>query len=310
MTSLERRPDELWTSYLVRRLRAEGFSPTEQDFEETDKLRTYDGGVLELRVTVDTNESLIEIQRKVLDLERSLRENSTYFELRRDLFEEWWEESVVVTQKGKPSEYTWLVFKEDGLVTVLEDSENNPHPTLSKYQPGTTWNAEECIDDLIHYIQSVGYQEELVGEEPDSRDASPRMETKRSSSATLDVLSEGEHLSRLYVEAINRDAHNQRFFEYRDKRIFYVLVDSSDIGGNVGKPFHNLYFVARDLAPEDWQQKIVAFHESQCLHFGSHEAAKAKEPRLARFLGKEQEYLVWREQIDNGKLGCQGREDD
>jgi hypothetical protein len=88
--------------------------------------------------------------------------------------------------------------------------------------------------------------------------------------------------------------------EYEGRRIPYVLVDSSQIEGNVGKPSYNLYFVARDKAPEVWKQQVVALHESLCVKEG-HEEATRKELPLVKSLGKETEYLVWRAEIENGK---------
>ena len=78
-----------------------------------------------------------------------------------------------------------------------------------------------------------------------------------------------------------------------------LFLDSSDLEGSPGMVIDNLYFVAKDKAQEDWQQKIIAYHESFCLKIG-HKEAKVKELQLAEHLGKQKEYRIWREQIDNG----------
>ncbi len=108
---------------------------------------------------------------------------------------------------------------------------------------------------------------------------------------------EGVYLGELYVRAINENARNLRFLRYRGEQIPYVLVHSSEIEDMVGKPFNHLYFVARDLAPELWQQKIIAYHESRCVVRG-HDYAKAQEVALARSLKVEKEYRRWRARID------------
>lgn len=110
--------------------------------------------------------------------------------------------------------------------------------------------------------------------------------------------SEHNYLQELYIKAINNDVNNLKVFEYKGKRIPYVLVGSFDIEGNAGKPSDNLYFVARDKAPEEWQQQIVAVHESLCVK-KSHQYAKAEELEVAKLLGKENEYRAWRKVLDS-----------
>ncbi len=83
-----------------------------------------------------------------------------------------------------------------------------------------------------------------------------------------------------------------QILKFKGKRIPYVLVETTEIGGNMGKPFKNLYFVARDKAPELWQQKIVAYHESLCVKIG-HAKAEKRELALAKHLDKERDYLSW-----------------
>jgi hypothetical protein len=66
-------------------------------------------------------------------------------------------------------------------------------------------------------------------------------------------------------------------------------VHSDEIEANVGRVYHNLYFVARDKAPEPWQQQLVAYHESLCAKIG-HENARKREKILAEKIGKAQEH--------------------
>lgn len=82
MATLERKPDELWTEYLVRRLQAEGF--TDQNFEQTrDKTVDARTGKLELRLSIYTPESILYIKRGYPALEETLRRGSTYSKLRK-----------------------------------------------------------------------------------------------------------------------------------------------------------------------------------------------------------------------------------
>ncbi|MEK6846109.1 MAG: hypothetical protein AABY26_05080, partial [Nanoarchaeota archaeon] len=112
----------------------------------------------------------------------------------------------------------------------------------------------------------------------------------------LTLRGEDAHLKQLYVQAINEDIGNLQLFEFEEQRIPYVLVNSDDIWGNVGKPFLNLYFVAKDKAPERWQQQIVAYHESLCVKIG-HDNAEKEEAKLVQHLGKEKEYVAWRKEV-------------
>ncbi|MBM3231836.1 helix-turn-helix domain-containing protein [Candidatus Pacearchaeota archaeon] len=109
--------------------------------------------------------------------------------------------------------------------------------------------------------------------------------------------SDANYLRELYTEQINRRRDNLRFFMYEGERIPFVLVNSRDLRGFTGRVLHNLYFVAEDLAPEEWQQKIVAYHESLCAIKG-HEVAKEMEIKLAKKLKVKKKYELWRKKID------------
>jgi hypothetical protein len=113
--------------------------------------------------------------------------------------------------------------------------------------------------------------------------------TLETSGDRMLLLSDGDYLTRLYTAAIQRNADNLRFAECEGEKIPYVLVHSDEIEANVGRVYHNLYFVARDKAPEPWQQQLVAYHESLCAKIG-HENARKREKILAEKIGKAQEH--------------------
>ncbi len=359
--TLERKPDELWTEYLVRRLDAE-FKLGIGSFNDTSSWKIYTGDASKLEgyllfshfsaetkeeirnnplIQADTaiiagkipscisRELVIQTSREQITLERYLNIEELIPRLdHKNYTEQTLDHHLIYETVSIDLGCEYVTFYFDS-GTTAEVQGGIDTGLLSRYEEGKNYDAEEIMDTIVtiakeasgaRVVRETGLPEPnfvpLVQRQ--RREEFTKLEEILQTVRRLDRIAaehpvvmkeEGRYLQELYVKAINEDVNNLQFFEYRDKRIPYVLVHSSDLEGHVGKPFHNLYFVARDRAPEDWQQKIVAFHESQCLHFG-HEAAKGQEPRLARFLGKEQEYLVWREQIDNGKLGCQGREED
>ena len=85
---------------------------------------------------------------------------------------------------------------------------------------------------------------------------------------------------------------------------FPYVTTNSDVLGNVGRSEGGLYFVATDLADEDWKEKVVAWHERWCQDKG-HEFAVEKEIELAMELGKEAEHKEWRQSIS--QLSQDGR---
>lgn len=162
MVTLERHPDELWTSYLVRRLRAEGFKPTEQDFDVTDLYEADPDGNHTLRLTIDLQQGKLGLLRHLVDegLEKCLRESRTYGNVQERILQESWMEAVYVERKEYKNPLDFLFYR-DGKVKiswVLRESFQDI-PLLEKYQHDTVWKAEEVIDDLIRYIHQVGYVE-------------------------------------------------------------------------------------------------------------------------------------------------------
>lgn len=338
---MERHPDELWSSYLIRRLEAEGFrfKDGEVGAENVIGFELLPPPYANLDISrwlvgEETIDSLVK--------ERSLgRQQRSYGDYQCPLLEAEW---VGLGTPTRPDAlYRQFRFSAVGMVLVGRlDEEAGPLPDyLMKYAFDQIYSAREVVEDIVRYCREnkreFPPQEETLSPEeavtrpygvpggagiPERREKKlpPKSERKipalerRIEELHKDVRKllglagehpvvlkgEGAYLQELYVRAINERIDNLRFLEYRGKRIPYVLVHSFDLEGDVGKPFHNLYFVARDVAPEEWQQQIVAYHESFCLHF-SHERAQAEARRLARSLGKEKEYSRWLKTLE-GKL--------
>lgn len=115
--------------------------------------------------------------------------------------------------------------------------------------------------------------------------------------------SDGAYLTRLYTDTINRDRDALRFFDYKGQRIPYVLVETADLHGHAGRFMGNLYFVARDAAPEDWQQACIAVHEHLHAKQGNHYGVRKQEKEIARAFGKEKEYSGWVRRV---MVACNG----
>lgn len=283
-SKIEVRVDELWTNYLIRRLREIGVEPAV--FREGDG-----SGVYLARYSTPLREwelTLIKDFRNIPS--KRITEATSYSSLGYELLTEgvslaWWSFERDLILKFE--------FQRVGMALVSDKRggpiEGFPRDRLfKKYCEGNYYRTSNVISKIVSYSKFIGLVPISVSHESDS------------SSVRRWGFCEGERLKELYTRAINEDVNNLRFFEWEGQRAPYVLVNSVDIWGNVGKPFENLYLVARDRAPEDWQQKIVAYHESLCIKSG-HDIAKAKELSLVRALGKEKEYLAWRERIDNEK---------
>lgn len=158
--------------------------------------------------------------------------------------------------------------------TSVQEEPVKPYGTE---KPAATRDAHRQLDEILAIVRRL---ERIVSEHP------------------VVLKPDDVYLRELYTRAINESRKNLHIFEHDGSVIPYVLVHSHDIEGNVGRVTRNLYFVARDKAPEDWQQKIIALHESMCIVRG-HDQAKVAELPLARLLGKEKEYAEWRDKIDN-----------
>lgn len=222
-----------------------------------------------------------------------------------------------------------LTLKGDSAEVETINFLGEPRKHFSGYEEGKSYPAEELIQKvldyfLIHFNREKGKKvaEEYYALGKESKDLETKIPSEKKRTAKRDettpdfqrleskidrllriaethpITLQGEdaYLKQLYVQAINRDANNLQILEFKGQKIPYVLVESEEIEGNVGKPFQNLYFVAKDKAPETWQQQIVAYHESLCAKIG-HANAKKRELTLAKYLGKEKEYLSWRKKI-------------
>lgn len=208
-------------------------------------------------------------------------------------------------------------------VTDISISNKSPNEKLFRaYEEGRSYRASGLVESVLQFVPQLNVIEDakIDDGELECNDRLVRSpETYSGVEGKIDEIlkavrglqmiagghpmvlkDEGTYLQHLYVRAINEDVNNLQFLDYQGQRIPYVLVHSCDLEGQPGKPFKNLYFVARDIAIDTWQQQIVAYHESLCVKIG-HDNAKAKEPALAEALGKLPEYQEWREQIDKLK---------
>jgi len=319
-------PGELGTSYLLRKLKAARIDVPE--FKHTGQENNKDFFNIEINLAdeyaITLERATEEASHSLKDIKRAQR-HSELEGLRRDI--------IRLYIGGNPA-YNFT-FKDDGKVIVEEADEKNIGPWLGKYETGKTYQASEIVDDLVAFALAKGENKpgtitpdktkkasapDASGRETaESGSRTQRAETETDGGQTAQTLAEilrtvknlerhvethpmtlkedGEYLSELYTRTINREADNLRSFRYQGETIHYVLVHSSELEGMPGRVFNNLYFVARNYAREDWQQKIIAYHESMCAKIG-HEEAKEKEIELARKLGKAAEYKEWRAQID------------
>ncbi len=232
----------------------------------------------------------------------------------------------------KEETYFDLNIESDSAEVDIFNFSGEPREYFSGYEEGKSYPAEELIQKVLDYFLAHFNREEgkevaeeynaLRKESEESKDPEVEIQPEEKRTAKKDETTPsfqrleikidrllriaGEHpvtlqgedayLKQLYVQAINQDVNNLQILEFEGQRIPYVLVENTEIGGNLGKPFQNLYFVAKDRAPENWQQQIVAYHESLCVKIG-HAKAKKRELTLAKHLGREEEYLTWRKEI-------------
>ena len=103
---------------------------------------------------------------------------------------------------------------------------------------------------------------------------------------------EDSYNGKVYGELVR--AGKLRWFDLVGERFPYV-VTTSNVIGNVGRPYGGLYFVATDVADEPWKELIVAYHERH--HYDGHECAEEKERELAMHLGKLNELSEWRKSL-------------
>jgi len=327
MSNITREPDELWTSYLLRRLEAEGMQFSDfklcGPYEDTDKETLYSA-----RASAD-GDLEVNLYRELI-----VREGTYLMQARKVTYSELREigrilERIALVENGSVFA---LILDEPTTCKIEPESFGAiPERCIPAYRKGEAYDTQQTVEGVVDYIlkqkPEIGFPalplpSKEDTEEPTTKSrAIQRRELKEETAEydpRLDEIIQGIHrlehiaaehplilkseeayLRKLYVDTINRDVNALQVFEYQGRRIPYVLVQSELIGGGVGKPSNNLYFVARDIATEDWQQKIVAVHESLCVKAtGRHAAARREERKAARLLGKEKEWREWRKGID------------
>jgi hypothetical protein len=144
------------------------------------------------------------------------------------------------------------------------------------------------------YKEQVGFIERLdgailAGEKKD--DATLRTLPLRDGGTCL---ADGGPARLVYAMLVMRDG--VKWADLLGENFPYVLA-TSDILDAPGRSEGGLYFVAKDLAVEPWQEKLVAFHERFCGRRG-HNFALEREDELAAHLGVTDKYKPWRAACD------------
>ncbi len=339
--TFQREPDELWTSYLRRRLEGVGLHFEPDVTGHAVSVMAY--------TTDDSDVSIYRIVRECSneDLERLLEQR--HYAGAHKILDALLVDGFSISLPGEEGFFMFDFSPDWNSVFSWEDMPSEDIPErFRKYafsdEDDRKYSAEEAIDDIVAYVlelkpesgfpvpkspreepEQQSRRDEAIQEGEPAPDAlreernkpdDLRLEEILRTVRSLHALASGRaavlqdedaYLGELYVRTINDDVNSLQILEHEGRRIPYVLVHSSQIEGNVGKPSNNLYFVARDKAPEVWQQSIVALHESMCVKGGheGHQNARKMELAFAQQLGREKEYLAWRGDVDNGEL-CAG----
>ena len=174
----------------------------------------------------------------------------------------------------KPEIRTYVLFKsfraDDGDFEDVEEKDYGNLASRLKEDNTLMQKLKDYFDSDILYLEGVGLPSPVPG------------------------LSFGK----LYGQLVRQGG--LRWFNLMEQNFPYVVTDSSTLM-QIGIPQGGLYFVANDIANEPWKEAIAAIHESYCGRRGcGHEFAMTQEAKLAKFLGKEREHQLWREQIKNG----------
>ncbi len=291
---LQRGPDELWSRYLIRSLEAAG--------KAVESLE--DPGEFSVHCLVSRKRSLI-IARECIDdpseeAIRKVKDATTYSELGDVVDGDVSEYVLVDVLPQNRCEYLELkfLFQRDGMVTAEVMKNFQLEGIFREYQSGGPFKAENVIDDLVAYAKNprrargyfFGGSAQAVAKPSEQP---PQKKGNGYRMGRMDLQDPHEGLSQLYWDKINEGL--ERSFTFKGDKIKYVLVKSGEIDGLPGRASGSLFFVAVDKAPEEWQQQIVAYHESLCA--SGHDAAQAAEIELAKALGKMEEYLVWQELV-------------
>lgn len=326
---LTRNPDELWTSYIARKLKSIGARYESFTFEES--LSSSEKGEEMLffaynnGIPFDISLTLSREFNRVREPDKLTSEKVTnltrYSEL-SDMCKEF-KESISV---GADDLNNFFFDNTKGIMLEYGPCITNSFERLffGKYLPNTNYNPEGVIEDILKYakielflknvnIDLISLSENLPNPQQkivdiiESTKESHKEHTrkleeileltktikKRTDDHPIILKSDSSYLEDLYTQKINENMDNLRILEFNNHKIPYVVVNSREISGSTGRLSSNLFFVAKNLAQEDWQEKIIAYHEFTEAKTGSHDKARKLELKLARYLGKEKEYLNW-----------------
>src|SRR3989338_4800250 len=302
---IRRKPNELWTHYLVRRLICDGVRLEPFSLEE----RLLVGDVTENNLLAYD----LQIESEDTKFGLNVFTNLGNINFRNMAYNRPVDISEIVLLVGNELPFCLDIDFRSSRRVIIDEAYGLEGTIFSEYQEGRAYAPSKVINNVVTWVKSNGLvwkknteqikDIQLQEQNKDSRKLEEVLKTVKelrmiATEHPTVLKPEGVYLKELYTQAINEDVDNLQVFEYGGKRYPYVLVDAHDLEGKPGKPFKNLYFVAREFAPEDWQQKVIALHESLCVKT-NHDNARSREIELARHLGKEQEYLQWRKSIDD-----------
>jgi len=306
---LEKKPEELWTSYIARRLKEEvnvDFDNKRYEFFS----RSVDTAAVRLNISSKSGKR-IELERMLwVDDLADLFDTRALVQVAPDFCLKITEQATITDNDSHDVTFS---FEGGRVESIMLDSSDGWKTYLTEE---TNLDPLPVVNDIISYAHELAPDGLQVTAPQKSKQHAPgaaresileqKLEEMHKVLRRLDATtqehpiilkSDHAYLTDLYTTAVNKNIRNLRTFAHGKKTIPYVLVTSKQLGGTAGRASDNLYFVARDKAPETWQQNIIAYHESLCIKFG-HENAKRRELTLAKSLGKEEAYVAWRKQID------------
>jgi hypothetical protein len=143
-TAIVRKEDELWTSYLRRRLEAAGVEPAEPQWDEEDVFS----------VTDFTSDRSILISNKVHDsIPEDLADivQATNYSQLPNLIEE------KVAVDILPNDDIWDIefeFHRDGTATFKNADRVKIQGLFSDYEHQKTYSAQKVVDDIVEYVKN------------------------------------------------------------------------------------------------------------------------------------------------------------
>ncbi len=334
LPEIQRQPDELWTAYLIRKLQAKSVEVPvlgkELSDYACDAYMTFQNSELVLTRMVGKSDTIEKLDcdhtigRTVFN---NLLHAKKYDDCTAPIADFVTETVLICFDSEEDYDIKFTFGRTDNILVskAVEEQEGKLilEGLFAKYGPelGPAFvlqhGAEEAIDDIVQFVMnpSCASRRYVKGVRP-----TEPMERKMVSDPRLDEIvqkmrdlhsvvtehplvlkGDDAYLRDLYVRTVNKDIRRLKFFDYKGRRIPFVLVHSRDLESVAGRVSGNLYFVAKDKAPQEWQQYVVAYHESPCANIG-HEKAKRREFAVAQYLGHGKEYNVWREKIDSSKM--------